>query len=57
MSEPFFLFLDLHVPPFMRRVVLFNAAHCLRARAIIINAVITDAAAAAAADVENKILD
>ena len=29
MSEPFFLFLDLHVPPFMRRVVLFNAAHCL----------------------------
>ena len=29
MSEPFILFLDLHVPPFMRRVVLFNAAHCL----------------------------
>ena len=28
----------LHVSPFMRRVVLFNAAHCL---AFIINAVIT----------------
>ena len=50
MSEPFILFLDLHVPPFMRRVVLFNAAHCL---AFIINAVIT----ARAADVENKIRD